>query len=107
MHDLINLNPMCDDQYCSSDEDYDSRASPSSSHESPSPPDMVPHTNSSNGSSTETSSPRKRKCYDSDSRQLERFVDEIQEMSLETLVSKISGFVPIISEIESGKVSYS
>lgn len=108
-------------QYCSSDssdEDCsDYSGWPSSSSQPPAsslPSHMVPLTSNDNESSTESPPPldpppRKRRCCEADSlidaHQLERFVDEMQGLSSETLVSKISGLVPTIYEIKSGKVS--
>ena len=54
---------------------------------------------------------KKRKCHDSevvlDTSQLVRFSHEMQEITSEELLAKISQLLPIVDEIKSGKVSRS
>ena len=54
---------------------------------------------------------RKRKCHDSevvlDTFQLVRFTHEMQEITSEELLAKVSQLIPIVDEIKSGKVSQS
>ena len=51
---------------------------------------------------------KKRKCHDSiDTSQLVRFSHEMQEITSEELLAKISQLLPIVDDIKSGKVSRS